>query len=203
MPHRPSCQRKRRNVVSYRRLRHNTQDMSISKTSASEVREIIPAAITRTITTTILKRRQLSPPRVMTGQERRWINPNKGAFKILERNMDILVSRFLYPHLAAVWNPYSWLLEKRFVLAETALSPQGWPAELDTSEGTANFRHSLRHIPQTRTVSENHWVVDGAKTGPGSHQRRYRHRPFKRRKQIPRHLGSVIARPSRRVVLLR
>ena len=37
----------------------------------------------------------------------------------------------LYPHLAAVWNPYSWLLEKRFVLAETSLSPQGWPAELD------------------------------------------------------------------------
>jgi uncharacterized protein len=106
--------------------------MRISKTSASEVREIIPAAITRTITTTILKRRQLSPPRVTTGRERRWINPNKGAFKILERNMDILVSRFLYPHLAAVWNPYSWLLEKRFVLAETALSPQGWPAELDT-----------------------------------------------------------------------
>src|SRR5262249_36526762 len=33
------------------------------------------------------------------------------------------VAVFLSP-LAAVWNPYCWLLEKRFVLAETSLSPQ-------------------------------------------------------------------------------
>jgi uncharacterized protein len=66
----------------------------------------------------------------MTGKEQRWINPNKGMLKLLERNVDIVVSRFLYPHLSAIWNPYSWLLEKRFVLAETSLSPQGWPAKL-------------------------------------------------------------------------
>ena len=67
----------------------------------------------------------------MTGNERRWINPNKGVLKVLERNMDIVASRFLYPHFSAMWNPYSWLLEKRFALAETSLSPQGWPAKLD------------------------------------------------------------------------
>jgi len=105
--------------------------MSISKSDTSGVREIIPTAITRKPTTTIIKTRRLSPPRVMTGREQRWLNPNKGIFKLLERNMDILVSRFLYPHLAAVWNPYSWLLEKRFVLAETSLSPQDWPAEVN------------------------------------------------------------------------
>jgi len=105
--------------------------MSISKTSASKVREVVPPAITRKAPTTTLKTRQLPLPHVMTGKERRWINPNKGAFKVLERNMDIVVSRFLYPYLSAVWNPYSWLLENRFTLAETALSPQGWPAELD------------------------------------------------------------------------
>jgi predicted MPP superfamily phosphohydrolase len=66
----------------------------------------------------------------MTGKEQRWINPNKGMLKLLERNVDIVVSRFLYPHLSAIWNPYSWLLEKRFALAETSLSPQGWPAKL-------------------------------------------------------------------------
>src|SRR5262245_34903311 len=104
--------------------------MSISKSDTSEVHEIIPAAITRKATTTTLQTRQLSPPRVVTGRERRWLNPNNGAFKLLERNMDILVSRFFYPHLAAVWNPYSWLLEKRFVLAETSLTPQDWPAEV-------------------------------------------------------------------------
>ena len=105
--------------------------MSISKTDVSEVHEVIPPAITRKSTTTALKTRQLSPPRVMTGKERRWINPNKGLFKLLERNTDMVLSRFLYPHLSAVWNPYSWLLKKRFSLAQTALSPQGWPAALD------------------------------------------------------------------------
>ena len=67
----------------------------------------------------------------MTGRERRWINPNKGLVKIIERNLDIIVSRFLYPHLSRVWNPYSWLLERRFVLTEASVSPEGWPAGLD------------------------------------------------------------------------
>lgn len=67
----------------------------------------------------------------MTGTERRWINPGNGVFKLLERNVDMVVSRFLYPHLSALWNPYSWLLDKRFVLAQTSLAPKGWPSELD------------------------------------------------------------------------
>ncbi|HEX9822497.1 MAG TPA: metallophosphoesterase [Methylomirabilota bacterium] len=64
----------------------------------------------------------------MTGRERRWLNPTRGPLKILERNLDIVVSRFLYPHLAPVWNPYRRLLERRFGLAETEISPSGWPA---------------------------------------------------------------------------
>jgi len=75
----------------------------------------------------ILKRRRLAPPRVVTGKERRWLNPNKGLVKVIERNLDILISRFLYPHLSKLWNPYSWLLERRFGLAESTLSPVGWP----------------------------------------------------------------------------
>jgi hypothetical protein len=67
----------------------------------------------------------------MTGKERRRINPNKGLVKILERNLDMIVSRFLYPHLSRVWTPYSWLLERRFVLTETSVSPAGWPRQLD------------------------------------------------------------------------
>jgi predicted MPP superfamily phosphohydrolase len=104
--------------------------MSISETSAPKVHDAIPGAVTRDVRALLVRRRQLSPTRVMTGKERRWINPNKGAFKLLERNMDMIVSRFLYPHLSAMWNPYSWLLEKRFSLAETSLSPQGWPPGL-------------------------------------------------------------------------
>ncbi len=105
--------------------------MSISETSASKVQKVAAAAITRELPNAIVRRRRLSPPRSMTGKERRWLNPNKGAFKLLERNVDMVISRFFYPYLSAVWNPYSWLLEKRFALAETSLSPQGWPAELD------------------------------------------------------------------------
>lgn len=43
--------------------------------------------------------------------------------------MDILVSRFLYPHLLGVWNPYSSLLARRFSLAEISISPASWPRD--------------------------------------------------------------------------
>jgi predicted MPP superfamily phosphohydrolase len=66
----------------------------------------------------------------MTGRERRWLNPNKGLFKVLERRLDLLVSRFLYPHLLGVWNPYSSLLARQFSLAEISISPAGWPRDL-------------------------------------------------------------------------
>ncbi|TMA13101.1 MAG: metallophosphoesterase [Deltaproteobacteria bacterium] len=63
----------------------------------------------------------------MTGRERRRLNPNKGLLKVLERRVDVLVSRFLYPHLLGLWHPYSWLLPRRFSLAEISVSPGGWP----------------------------------------------------------------------------
>ncbi len=66
----------------------------------------------------------------MSGRERRWINPAKGLVKILERNLDRVVSRYLYPHLSRVWTPYSWLLERRFVVTDASVSPLGWPSDL-------------------------------------------------------------------------
>lgn len=78
----------------------------------------------------ILKRRLLAPPRVRTGRERRWLDPNKGLLKVLERQIDLLVSRYVYPHLLGVWNPYSWLLSKRFSLTEISIAPPRWPANL-------------------------------------------------------------------------
>jgi len=66
----------------------------------------------------------------MTGKERRWLDPNKGLLKVLERQMDRLVSRFVYPHMLGLWHPYNWLLPRRFCLAETSLSPVGWPADM-------------------------------------------------------------------------
>src|ERR1051325_5899550 len=77
-----------------------------------------------------IPRRRLDPPTVLTGRKRRWFDPEKGLLKICERKMDILASRFLYPHISRVWNPYSWLLERRFSLAETHLQPHGWPENL-------------------------------------------------------------------------
>ena len=66
----------------------------------------------------------------MTGRERRWLDPNKGPLKLLERRVDLLTSRFVYPHMLGVWNPYSWLLARRFSLAEISVSPTGWPLDL-------------------------------------------------------------------------
>jgi predicted MPP superfamily phosphohydrolase len=104
-----------------------------AKTDGPRIHEAVSSesASPKRGTATNLKRRRLSPPRVMTGKERRWINPNKGVLKVLERKIDKLVSRFLYPHLSVLWHPYSWVLEKCFALAETSLAPKGWPSELD------------------------------------------------------------------------
>jgi predicted MPP superfamily phosphohydrolase len=79
---------------------------------------------------TTFRRRQLGAARVMTGNERRRINPNSGLIKICERYMDFLVSRFVYPLIGHFWSPYSWLLEKRFTITEARVSPEGWPRRL-------------------------------------------------------------------------
>jgi len=63
----------------------------------------------------------------MTGRKQRWLNPNRGPLKILERNLDLIVSRFLYPRLGHLWSPYSRLLERRFGVADIEVSPTGWP----------------------------------------------------------------------------
>jgi len=77
-----------------------------------------------------LRWRRLAPPRTMTGNERRLMNPNRGIIKRGERYADMFISRFCYPLLGRVWNPYSWLLERRFEVAQARLSPAGWPRGL-------------------------------------------------------------------------
>jgi predicted MPP superfamily phosphohydrolase len=66
----------------------------------------------------------------MTGRERRRLDPTKGVWKVLERRVDLVVSRFVYPHLLRLWNPYSGLLARRFSVAEISLSPSRWPRDL-------------------------------------------------------------------------
>ena len=78
----------------------------------------------------LTRRRQLEPPRRLTGKERRWLNPNKGVFKLLERCIDRVASRFIYPHMLGLWHPYSWLLPRRFSVADISMSPVGWPKGL-------------------------------------------------------------------------
>jgi len=110
--------------------RDRIQESEISAGPRLEVLGIPGLVSTSEIHPAIPRRRRLAPPRVVTGKERRWLNPNKGLVKIIERNLDILVSRFVFPHLSKLWNPYSWLLQRRFTLAETTLSPAGWPKEV-------------------------------------------------------------------------
>jgi predicted MPP superfamily phosphohydrolase len=66
----------------------------------------------------------------MTGKERRWLDPNRGLFKVLERQIDLVASRYIYPRLLGVWNPYSRLLAQRFSLAEAVISPALWPQDV-------------------------------------------------------------------------
>lgn len=72
-------------------------------------------------------RRQMAPPRTVTGRERRWIDPNRGLVKRLERVVDVVASRYVYPHLFGIWSPYSWLLPRRLCVSEASLAPPRWP----------------------------------------------------------------------------
>ncbi len=82
------------------------------------------------MTSSTLPRRQLAPPRRTTGRERRWLDPYRGIFKMTERTVDRFVSRWVYPHLLGVWHPYSWLLPRRFEVAEATIEPPLWPRGL-------------------------------------------------------------------------
>lgn len=73
------------------------------------------------------RHRRLAPPRMMTGKERRSIDPNRGWIKLCERYLDILVSRFVFPLIGHFWSPYCWILDNRFTLTTATLSPVGWP----------------------------------------------------------------------------
>jgi uncharacterized protein len=72
-------------------------------------------------------RRALGAPRRMTGLERRWLNPNYGWLKLIERTVDRVASRYLYPHMVGIRSPYSWQLPRRLVIAEGRVSPTPWP----------------------------------------------------------------------------
>jgi len=75
-------------------------------------------------------RRPLPPPRAMTGQEQRWLNPSHGLLKLLERSVDRVASRYVFPHLLGIWSPYSRQLPRRLVISEATLSPPRWPANM-------------------------------------------------------------------------
>ena len=71
----------------------------------------------------------LSPPRVMTGEERRWLHP-RGPIKVFERTLDRVASRYVYPRLFGIWSPYSWQLPRRLEVAEATVRPTPWPAAM-------------------------------------------------------------------------
>lgn len=78
-----------------------------------------------------LPRRELPPPRRMTGRERRWLDPYRGFFKRTERGIDRLAARYLYPHVLGIWHPYCWQLPRRFSLAVATVTPPRWPRAAD------------------------------------------------------------------------
>jgi hypothetical protein len=71
--------------------------------------------------------RQLPPARRTTGRERRWVYPEHGVFKLMERGLYRFTARYVFPRLLGIWHPYCWLLPRRFALAVATLTPPRWP----------------------------------------------------------------------------
>jgi predicted MPP superfamily phosphohydrolase len=99
----------------------------MTKASASASRDREPVDAPASVS---FPRYALSPARRMTGRERRWLNPNRGLFKRIERVLDRFASRYVFPHLFGVWNPYSWQLPRRLVIAEATIRPEPWPRSM-------------------------------------------------------------------------
>ncbi|MEA2624078.1 MAG: uncharacterized protein QOD06_123 [Candidatus Binatota bacterium] len=66
----------------------------------------------------------------MTGRERRHVNPDGGIFKLAERSIDRFASRYVYPRIGGIATPYSWLLPRRFAVADGRVFPPRWPRGL-------------------------------------------------------------------------
>ncbi len=96
-------------------------------TEASASRDREPADAAAPVS---FPRYSLPPARRMTGRERRWLNPNRGLFKRIERVIDRFASRYVFPHLFGVWNPYSWQLPRRLGIAEATIRPEPWPRSM-------------------------------------------------------------------------
>lgn len=78
-----------------------------------------------------LRSQPLPPVRRPPGRERRWLYPQHGVFKRLERTLDRFTARHVYPHLLGVWHPYCWLLPRRFALSIGTLEAPLWPPRVD------------------------------------------------------------------------
>jgi uncharacterized protein len=100
----------------------------MSKASASRARLEAEAQPTRAPVS--LPRYVLGPTRRMTGRERRWLNPNHGILKRMERLLDRVASRYVFPHLFGIWSPYSWQLARKLGIAEATIHPAPWPSSM-------------------------------------------------------------------------
>ena len=87
--------------------------------------------------------------RIMTGKERRLMNPNRGLIKLFERYMDMAISRYVYPLFGHIWSPYSWLLERRFTLAETKLAPSAMAGRIGAAASAFDYRYPRGNFLET------------------------------------------------------
>jgi len=78
-----------------------------------------------------LRWRTLPGPRATSGRERRWLDPEHGVLKRMERIVDRIAARYVYPHVLGVWHPYCWLLPRRFALAVATVTPPRWPRDAE------------------------------------------------------------------------
>src|SRR4029434_924891 len=138
----------------------------------------------------------------------------------------MIVSRFLYPHLSRAWNPYAWLLRRRFVLTEASVSPAGWPSGLRPlrvlllsdihtgiflrprilAEVVASLMESRPDLVAiaadivTGHSSEARPFLEGRPPRARSHSCGYRARRFERGQPLSRSPRALVTRPPWRLV---
>lgn len=99
----------------------------VSEQAATAVASRTTAAL-RTQKSTGLRRRTLAETTRPNPTRRRWLFPERGVFKLIERAVDRLACRYIFPRLFGVAGPYGQQLDRHFTLTESTLTPTHWPA---------------------------------------------------------------------------
>ena len=179
------------------------EDSRRGRTMSNALASRLRSAGTRTRVTAPVSfpRYDLAPARRMTGRERRWLNPNHGVFKRIERVIDRFASRHVFPHFSASGIPiagsFPAVSSSRRRRSNPGRGRGRWPSCACCCLTDIHAGPFLRPEVLGAVLGG----ADATRARSRGHRRRRGGRIRPRFRSVPRGLRAIVARSARRVVL--